>query len=204
MDPHSGDGFCSMQLKKLSRNKARRHDVLIGIKTNVDVWHSRLGHPNHQVLQFMLNHQQIPVLKSKSSQLLCTPCQLAKSRKLPFCDNSHVTSTPLELIHSDIWISPVLSTNGNKYYICFVDDISRYTWLIPLKHKSDVLEQFVKFKCLTENLFSLRIKQLQTDGGGEYSSSAFSKFLANYGIFHRSTCPIPHNRIELLRGNIDI
>jgi hypothetical protein len=50
MDPHSGDGFYHMQLKKLSRNKARRHVVLIGIKTNADVWHSRLGHPNHQVL----------------------------------------------------------------------------------------------------------------------------------------------------------
>jgi transposase InsO family protein len=136
----------------------------------------------------MLNHQQIPVMKSKSNKLLCTLSQLAKSRKLPFCDTSRVTSTPLELIHSDIWISPVLSTNGYKYYIIFVDDFSRYTWLIPLKHKSDALEQFAKFKCLTENLFSLRIKQLQTDGGGEHSSTAFSKFLANHGIFHRTTC----------------
>jgi transposase InsO family protein len=86
-------------------------------------------------------------------------------------------------------ITPVLSTNGYKYYIIFVDDFSRHTWPIPLKHKSDALEQFVKFKCLTENLFSLRIKQLQKDGGGEYSSSAFSKFLADHGIFHRTTCP---------------
>jgi hypothetical protein len=120
-----------MQLKKLSRNKAWRHVVSIGIKTNADVWNSRLGQPNHQVLQFMLNHQQIPVLKSRSNQLLCTLCQLAKSRKLNFCDSSLVTTTPLELIHSDIWISPVLSTNGYKYYIIVVDDFSRYTWLIP-------------------------------------------------------------------------
>jgi hypothetical protein len=189
MDPHSGDGFYPMWLKKLSRNKGRRHFVLIGIKTNADVWHSHLGHPNHQVLQFILNHPQIPLLRSKSNQLLCTPCQLAKSRKLPFCDSSRVTSTPLELIHSDIWISPVLSTNGYKYCIIFVDDFSRYTWLIPLKYKYYALEQFVKFKCLTKNLFSLRAKQLQTDGGGEYSSSAFSKFLAYHGIFHRTTCP---------------
>jgi hypothetical protein len=139
MDPRSGDGFYPMQLKKLSRSNARRHVVLIGIKTNADVWHSRLGHPNHQVLQFMLNRQQIPVLKSMSTQLLCTPCQLVKSRKLPFCDSSRVTSTPLELIHSDIWISSVSSSNGYKYYIIFVYDFSRYTWLIPLKHKSDAL-----------------------------------------------------------------
>jgi transposase InsO family protein len=129
------------------------------------------------------------VLKSKSNQLLCTPCQLAKSRKLPFCDSSHVTSAPLELIHSDVWTSTVLSTNGDNFYIIFVDDFSRYTWLVPLKHKSDALEQFVKFKCLTENLFSQKIKKFQTVGGGEYTSSAFSKFLADHGIFHRTTCP---------------
>jgi hypothetical protein len=104
MDPHSGDGFCPMRLKKLSRNKGRRHVVLISFKTNADVWQSRLGHPNHQVLQFMLNPQQIPVLKSKSNKLLCTLCQLAKSKKLLFCDSSPILSTPLELIHSDIWI----------------------------------------------------------------------------------------------------
>jgi transposase InsO family protein len=190
MYPHNGDGYYHMRLKKLSRNKARRHVVLIGIKSNADVWHSRLGHVNHQVLQFMFNHQQIPVLKSKSNQLWCTLCQLAKSGKLPFCDSSRVTSTPLELIHSYIWISSVSTSNGYKYYIIFVDDFSRHTWPIPLKHKSDALEQFVKFKCLTENLFSLRIKQLQKDGGGEYSSSAFSKFLADHGIFHRTTCPL--------------
>jgi hypothetical protein len=128
-----------MQLNKLFRNKVRRH-VLISIKTIADVWHSRLGHPNHQVLEFMLNHQQIPMLKSKSSQFLCTPCQLGKSRKLLFCDSSRVTSAPLELIHSDIWTSPILSTNGYKYYVIFVDDFSRYMWLFPLKQKSDALD----------------------------------------------------------------
>jgi hypothetical protein len=75
----------------------------------------------------MLNHKQISMLKSKSSQLFCIPCHLAKSSKLPFCDSSRVTSTPLELIHSNIWISLVLPTNGYKYYIIFVDDFSSYT-----------------------------------------------------------------------------
>jgi transposase InsO family protein len=47
---------------------------------------------------------------------------------------------------------------------------------------------------LNENLFSLRIKQLQTDRGGEYTSSAFSKFLEDHGIFQRTTSKnhLPH------------
>jgi hypothetical protein len=53
-----------------------------------------------------------------------------------------------------------------------------------LNSKSDVFETFVKFKCLIENLFSLKIKQLQIDGGGEYTSHNFTKFLSTHGILH--------------------
>jgi len=58
-----------------------------------------------------------------------------------------------------------------------------------LKHKSDVFVCFLKFKCLVENLLSRKIKQLQTDGGGEFTSSQFKMFLANNGIIHRISCP---------------
>jgi hypothetical protein len=40
-----------------------------------------------------------------------------------------------------------------------------------------------------ENLLSCKIKQIQTDGGGEYNSHPFKQFLATHGIHHRITCP---------------
>jgi hypothetical protein len=52
-----------------------------------------------------------------------------------------------------------------------------------------VFETFVKFKCLVENYFNLKIKQVQTDGGGEYTSNKFLSFLSTNGILHRLTCP---------------
>ena len=70
-----------------------------------------------------------------------------------------------------------------------MDDFSRFTWLFPLHHKSDVFSVFIKFKALVENLYSCKIKQLQTDNGGEYLSNQFKNILQENGINHRLTCP---------------
>lgn len=114
---------------------------------------------------------------------------MAKSHKLSFPTSTHQTSHPLELIHSHVWTSPVMSLNGCKYYVIFIDNFSQFLWLFPLKQMSDVALSFIKFKCLVENLFFHKIKQLQTDNGGEYLSHTFKSFLDTNGIFHRLTCP---------------
>ena len=76
----------------------------------------------------------------------CNSCQLAKSHRLPFTLVNHRFQQPLELIHSNLWQSPVLSNSGYRYGICFVDDFSHYTWLYPLKRKQDVYPIFVPFE----------------------------------------------------------
>jgi hypothetical protein len=79
--------------------------------------------------------------------------------------------------------------SGCRYHVIFVDDFSRYTWLYPLHAKSEVFATFVKFKTLAENQFPFHIKKMQSDGGGEYTSSQFQSFLTQHGIIHRKTCP---------------
>jgi len=59
----------------------------------------------------------------------CTSCQLGKSKSLPFSDVEHLCTLPLQLVHSDVWLSPVVSNSGFKYYVSFIDDFSRYTWV---------------------------------------------------------------------------
>lgn len=86
-------------------------------------------------------------------------------------------------------MSSVTSVSGCKYHVIFVDDYSRYTWLYPLRSKAQVYDCFVKFKTIAENQFSQNIKQLQTDGGGEYNSNYFHSFLTKHGILHRKSCP---------------
>jgi transposase InsO family protein len=58
-----------------------------------------------------------------------------------------------------------------------------------LYHKSEVFATFVKFKILVENQVTTRIKQIQSNGGGEYTSIHFQSFLTKHGILHRKSCP---------------
>lgn len=82
----------------------------------------------------------MPNIKLNKEIEFFNACQLGKSYKLLFTASSNKASKPLDLIHFDIWgPAPLLSKHGFKYYIIFLDDFSRYTWIFPLKAKSEAL-----------------------------------------------------------------
>ncbi|KAL4591014.1 hypothetical protein LXL04_003962 [Taraxacum kok-saghyz] len=146
-------------------------------------WHHRLGHPHFQVLQHLASI--VPAISSLKNN--CNSCCINKSHKLPFHVTAITTTKPLELIFSDVWTSPILSIDEYKYYIIFVDHFTKYTWLYPLKHKSDSLNTFTRFQKLVENFFQLKIKQLFSDNGGEYVK--MSSHLSSCGISHLTSPP---------------
>jgi hypothetical protein len=155
--------------------------ALLGLKTTTHVWHARLGHSSFPVVNHVIKAHHLPISSNHiNKNSFCDFCQIGKSKKLPFTPSSRISTGPLELIHSDICTSPILSK---------IDDFSRYSWLYPLLYKSEAYDTFVKFKLLTENQFACKIRQLQTDGGGEFNSSRFQTFLSQNGILHRKTCP---------------
>ena len=82
----------------------------------------------------------------------------------------------------------MLSIDGFRYYVQFVDHFTRFTWLYLLKSKSEVFSKFLEFKAMVETQFSTRIKTLRFDGGGEYTSSAFKSFLLQHGITYQMSC----------------
>ena len=68
------------------------------------------------------------------------------------------TSKPLELLHLDLFgPSQILSINHSKYVFVIVDDYSRFTWTIFLKHKSDTFECFKNFTKRIQNQLSLKL-----------------------------------------------
>ena len=78
-----------------------------------EVWHRRLGHPNHQVLQQLSTSKSISI--SRSTKKICESCQLGKSSRLPFLASSFSASRPLERVHSDLWgHAPIMSGQGFK------------------------------------------------------------------------------------------
>jgi hypothetical protein len=185
----SENGLYPIKLDPHSFNKRSGFTALLGVKTNDMVWHQRLGHPSTSVFQYLLCHHHLRLLSPVSPPSVCESCQLGKSKQLPYSAASRGSTKPLEVIHSDVWTSPVPSLSGCKFYIIFVDEFSRFSWLYPLFNKSDVLSCFIKFKLLVENLFDTKVKYFQSDSGGEYTSTAFRQFFTNNDNFHRLTCP---------------
>jgi hypothetical protein len=94
---------------------------------------------------------------------VCDACQRAKSHQLPYNRSTRVSSFPLELVHSDVWGPAIASSSGFKYYVSFVDDFSRYTWIYLIKHKSDVEQIFYDFQHHVERLLDTKIRAIQSD-----------------------------------------
>ena len=45
---------------------------------------------------------------------------------------------PFELVHFDVWVFVLESFDGYRYFVTFVDDFTRVTWLYLLKFKSEM------------------------------------------------------------------
>jgi transposase InsO family protein len=75
------------------------------------------------------------------------------------------------------------------YYVSFIDDYSRKTWIYFLKNKSDVFIKFKEFKALVENISERKIKNLRSDNGGEFTSDEFKTFCKEVGIKRELSTP---------------
>lgn len=160
-------------LTAIVHNKGRKNNTAI-CPSSISVkekWHWKLGHPSERVLNQVL--QLCNVILNSNGSLFCEPCQFGKLHNLPFNLSLSRAHCPLALIHTDVWgPSLIQSTSGFKYYIQFLDDYYRHSWIYPLKHKGESLNAFKQFKILVENQ---KIKVLQSDGAGDFRS--FTQYL---------------------------
>jgi hypothetical protein len=75
----------------------------------------------------------------------------------------------LELVHTDVCgLAHVSSLGGSHYYVTFIDDATRKSWVYYIREKSDVFDTFNKWKALVENEIEKRLKCLRSNNGGEY------------------------------------
>jgi hypothetical protein len=89
-------------------------------------------------------------VSNKSDAHICDACQQAKSHQLPFPKSISVSKAPLERMFSDVWGSAPTSVGKNTYYVSFIDDFSKFTWVYLLKHKYDVFQRLQAFQAHVE------------------------------------------------------
>ncbi|GJS42534.1 ribonuclease H-like domain-containing protein [Tanacetum coccineum] len=91
--------------------------------TSQYTWHQLLGHLGSEVLRRILSSKLISCSKEKPL-ILCHTCQLGKHVRLPFVSSNTLFKSGLDIVHSDLWTSPILSLSGFKYYVLFLDHYS--------------------------------------------------------------------------------
>lgn len=161
--------------------------AMVGECATSTTWHNRLGHPHFRILQIIIAKYGLHVTH-RDGPFMCDFCCNSKVHKDAFVRAFRKTSQPLKLIHSDLWGSaPTLSHYGFRYYVIFIDDFSKYTWLFLLKKKSDISIIFLMFQAQVECQFSTKVCVFQFDGGGEFQ--ALRSHFQKIGIIHQLYCP---------------
>ena len=77
---------------------------------------------------------------------------------------------------------------GNKYFITFVDDSTKYCYVYLLKSKDEAVEKFVFYKAEVENQLNKKIKVIRSDRGSEYVTP-IGDYCGQHGIRHEVTPP---------------
>jgi transposase InsO family protein len=120
----------------------------------------------------------------------CQHCIYGKQSRVRFPSGAIRENGILELMHGDVF-GPVTvpSLGGSLYYVSFIGDFSRKTWIYFLRKKSKVFKKFKEFKSLVENQIDKKIKVLRTDNDGEFCGKEFDQFCKQFGITCETTTP---------------
>lgn len=133
-------------------------------------------------------------------------CVYGKQTRRPFASGrSWRGKQRLHLVLADIW-EPMQtkSHSGSRYFLLFVDDYTRMSWVYILKYKHEVLSCFQKFLAFVETQIGQKLKIIRTKRGGEFVSWEFDLFCSHHGIKYELSASIPLSKMELLRGRTQL
>ncbi|XP_074291707.1 uncharacterized protein LOC141618491 [Silene latifolia] len=155
--------------------------------TVVRLMHARLGHSALSSMKHVVP-QASSLMNDKGFH--CDTCLMAKHHKSPFPTSTSITNAPFELIHVDLW-GPyrVLALNGASYFLTVVDDFSKTTWTMLLKHKDLVSQTIDHFLAYVRNQFNTTVKTLRSDNGTEIVQRDCNHLFSEHGIVHQTSIP---------------
>jgi hypothetical protein len=155
------------------------------------LWHQRLGHIGEKGIQLLNSKRMVEGISNFSLNFdFCEHYRYGKQNQVRIPSGATRVEGILQLLHSDFF-GPVSvpSLGKSMYYVSFIDDFSRNTWINFLRKKSKVFDRFKDFKPLVENQTEKRIKVLRTDNGGEFYMNKFEELCKKCGIERHNTTP---------------
>ncbi|SCV74161.1 BQ2448_6593 [Microbotryum intermedium] len=187
--------------RRISPNVAASALALTSHPSSTDLftWHERGGHVGAAALKKMEKEglaRGMRILPGGRTLDSCEACGLGRGAhpSVPKVATTRET-VPLRKLFTDVW-GPVKqpSLTGHTYLLSIIDDASRFHWIFPLKHKSDVTQHIIDFIERVERERDLPVVKIQSDGGGEYVNGALKAHLIAKGIEHIITVPYEHHQ----------
>lgn len=162
-------------------------------------FHESIGH--HEITNPFRVFADGHLIPSKPADFHCSTCQMSKSvRHRPKADHSRITK-PFEVIHSDLsGRFEHKSLAGARYYISFIDDATRYSWIRFIKVKAEApqaIKDFIAFvntqhNATVDRIAGSAIRRIKSDNGGEYMASDLQQHFKKLGIVHDNVPPYHH------------
>ena len=155
--------------------------------------HKCFGHPGETSMT-NLKQRYPDLIPRKPEGFVCPSCILSKSTHKSGKPSQKRSSKPFEIIHSDLSGKfSVDSLGGKRYYITFIDDFTRYSWIYFLRNKNDAYQSIREFIIRIKNQFNTTIKKIFSDNGGEYIDNRVTQFLIENGVEHEFSPPYEHD-----------
>jgi hypothetical protein len=116
------------------------------------LWHSPFGHASLPRVQLLASQGHLGSVDLKSFD--CISCQLGKQTHLSFNKSESLSFAPFDLVHSDIWgPAPVPTEGGSRYFVIFINEYSRYTWIYLLQHCFELTQVYQNFHQMIQTQF---------------------------------------------------
>jgi hypothetical protein len=177
-------------LYKIDVTSKAHHALTSTAMPTESLWHQRYGHINHLDLLLLQKHNMVeglPMLKNEN--IACERCALGKMHRDEFPSNlDRKKRDVLDIMHNEV-CRPMQTRylGGAFYFLLFIDDCTRYTWIYFLRRKSDVFEYFKEFRTMVEKKTEKSIKILCSGQGGDYKLGKFIKYCKHHGIVQQFT-----------------
>ena len=139
------------------------------------LWHQIMGHIGEKGLRALQGKGMVKGMTDCTLDFdFCQHCIYGKQNRVRFASRATRAKGILELIHSDVFGPVHVPSLGRYvYYVSFIDDFSRNTWIYLLRNKSKLFSKFKEFKALVKNRSKKKIKVLRTDNGEELCRNEF-------------------------------
>ena len=93
-------------------------------------------------------------------------------------------------MHGDLCgpVTPA-TPRGRRYFLLFVDDLSRYMWVMILGNKGEAADVIRHAQAAAEAESGRKLRVLRTNNGGKFTAVEFAAYCADEGIQRHHSTP---------------